>query len=202
LQKHKVDILVGDLSQWKSLINKKSHRKVILNWKNKFWNINKYNIHKFKTPYSFPLGKFISKEIFDQIPDLKENTAFQDVSFYYESLKLATTYGYINKVLGLRRIDRETSSTNEPWSLNKINAWVETLQKLARYDATMNAIFYLTVRGFKRSYIATRQPPFCINGKIKTCYLPKLLYPFVYSFVLYLLTTYKRILKRSYGKNK
>jgi hypothetical protein len=194
------DILVSDFAEWKSDKNKIKRKKVILSNKSKFYTINKKNIHKFKTPYSFPLGKFYKNEIFYKLADLKENVYFQDVKLYYLCLNCSITYGYINKVIGLHRSDRDDSSTNIAWSKAKVDMWIDTIKTLSTHDVLLNGIFYLTVKGFKKAYLKYYSSRFNVNGKILMCYLPKVLYPLVICFVWFLLIKFRKIIKVSNKK--
>jgi hypothetical protein len=73
--------------------------------------------------------------------------------------------------------------------------WVNAIKDLAKYDAVMNALFYTTVKGFRKAYKREYKGQFIIRGKIKTCYIPKLVYIPTYCFIIYLFIRFHMIFK-------
>jgi hypothetical protein len=76
--------------------------------------------------------------------------------------------------------------------------WVNAIKDMAKYDAVMNALFYTTVKGFRKAYLREYKERFLIRGKVKTCYIPKWVYVPTYCFIIYLYIRFRKVFKHVY----
>lgn len=98
--------------------------------------INKYEI---LTSWSMPLGKFIKKEIFYKLDDLKENTFFQDMIFYNNIISISNKVFYNREKIGTWNQQNEKNSSNLEWKKEKVQVFVENLDYI---KSTFNNKFH------------------------------------------------------------
>lgn len=148
------DIITAKFYRWFATSGKK--KPILVHWlcKSKFFSGDLYlkKQHLLKTGYSFPLVKFYKVDLFYKSNiTLEENISFQDSVFFHSMVKQCSSWQYINKYLGLYRDDRPTSSSNAQWNINRINAWIKTINNLDAIGASSNAYMYCIFKPFRNA---------------------------------------------------
>lgn len=148
------DIITANFYRW--LSNKNKKKAIHVHWlkkSNLFFGLsfNKKR-HLLRTPYSFPLVKFYKTNLFYKINiNLEEKISYQDCVLFHTFIKHCSSWQYINKYLGLYRDDRLDSSSNQQWNINRINAWIKTINNLDKLDASANAYMYCIFKQFRKA---------------------------------------------------
>ncbi|XQP55356.1 MAG: glycosyltransferase family A protein [Mycoplasmoidaceae bacterium] len=145
------DIITAKFYRWKSVSQRK--KLIPVHWllNDRFYSGSSFikKQHLLRTPYSFPLAKFYKTDLFYKSNFvLEEHISFQDSVFFHTMVSNATSWQYIDEGLALYRDDRPNSSSNTQWSINRINAWIKTINNLDKCGATSNAYMYCIFKPF------------------------------------------------------
>ena len=148
------NIITAKFYRW--LANSQKKKPIFVHWlcSNKFFSGNTFQKkkHLLRTGYSFPLVKFYKTDLFYKSNiKLEENISFQDSVFFHAMVTNCSSWQYINKYLGLYRDDRPDSSSNSQWNINRINAWIKTINNLDNIGATANAYMYCIYKPFRNA---------------------------------------------------
>lgn len=188
------DTLVTSFYRW----NKKTGLKIYITPYISLWPfysklINNKSI-KYYTPILCPQSGIFKKEIFYQLPDLREKIAFQDTILYYNVIKQSNIIRFTRKPTSLYWVTRENSTMQ---NFKKQDKYLLMLIENLKYFEQKNWLdpFSVYIMGSRklRKYLKENHYTFTFKSKLHLKYLPIIARPFFR--LLYLLQVKKFINK-------
>lgn len=151
----------------------KSKSKIKVHTYSHFLKIPKNKIQA-QTPFCIPLGKFLSKQIFYNLPELKENVPYQDALYTAHTINLAQPEQiyHINKILGIYNFKRVGNSMSIPWTNVRYNCEINICLQLLQLDAQEIVAIHVMRKSF-RKLLDQSMFKFTINRKFKFKFFPK-----------------------------
>ena len=124
------------------------------------------------SPYCLPIGYFVSKNVFYQIDDLRENCAFQDAVYFSEITKRSQTMIFTKKSTGLYYYKRPGNSNTLEWDYDKrFEPVLYSCYQMIKNDAHECVSFQLNRKIFYKM-LNKYQIKFEINRKLKFKWFP------------------------------
>lgn len=108
------------------------------------------NLRQAQTPFCIPLGKFVSNDLFYKLPDLKENTFYQDALFTAHVINNAKKIFHINKALGVYNYRRIGNSMSLPWSDKRYWSEIDICLELLKIDAQEIVAIHIMRNKFRK----------------------------------------------------
>ena len=173
------DTFAASFYRW----NKKTGAKIYITPYISFWPfysklVNNKTI-KYYTPILCPQSCVFKKEIFYQLPDLREKIAFQDTIFYYHIIKLSNVIRFTRRPISLYWVTRENNTME---SFKKQIKYLLMLVENLKYFEQENWIdpFSVYIMGSRRlrKYLKENKITFNFKVKLHLKYLPIIARPF------------------------
>lgn len=103
-----------------------------------------------QTPFCPPLGKFLKKELFYALPDLKENIPYQDALFTGYAIDYAQSVRHINQSAGVYNYKRIGNSMSLPWPGKRYDIEMGICKDLLKLDAQEIVAIHIMRNKFRK----------------------------------------------------
>ncbi|WP_161565545.1 glycosyltransferase family 2 protein [Mycoplasma sp. ATU-Cv-703] len=129
-----IDVLITKLIR---LMNGKQRALPVILFKSKY-----ISAAQARSPLSTPHGKFYRRELFYQLPKLREKVSYQDTILFNYLISKAKRIYYLGEPLVVWWVDRPGNSTQAKWDQKRVDLWLDNIEEIDKMDTDREVSAY------------------------------------------------------------